>query len=57
MCDVPDAVTAALRAFALANGKRWKSLLCRMWEKAEGSSELIQARNTIGPKRLYKLDI
>lgn len=56
-CGTRPEVVTALKAFKSANGKRWKSILTAMWERAEGSSELIQARNTIGPRRLYLLKI
>lgn len=56
-CPVPPAVTEALRAFAAGHGPRWKSKLCAMWERADGSPELIQARNMIGPTRLYKIKV
>lgn len=57
VCPVPDEVTAALRAFARERGTRWKSILCQMWERSAGSSELLQARNFIGPTRLYKITL
>lgn len=56
-CPTPKPVIESLKAFAKANGKRWKSILCQMWERGEGTTELIQARNMIGPKRLYKIDV
>jgi hypothetical protein len=62
-CDIPAEVTKALKAFAEANGKRWKSKLLAMWEKADYpgfshiKSELQQARNSIGPRRLYVIDV
>jgi hypothetical protein len=60
-CPVPKEVTEALRQFKQIYGTRWKSILTNMWtngtEKASGLDEglLRQARNMIGPSRLYKV--
>ena len=56
-CTVPPEVTEALKAFARQHGKRWKSVLCRLWETAEAGELLQQARNIIGPRRLYTISV
>lgn len=63
-CPVPKEVTEALRRFAAENGPRWKSKLCDHWQKAcadisdmDERCLLQQARNMIGPRRLYKIAV
>jgi hypothetical protein len=63
-CPIPVAVTDALRRFAAANGSRWKAKLCEAWEKAcagigdmDERTLLQQARNSIGPRNLYKIKL
>ena len=62
VCPVLPDVTAALRRFRDANGRSWKTKLVAAWEQAcsliadSGERALLQqARNLIGPKRLYKI--
>jgi hypothetical protein len=56
-CPVPEAVIAALRAFRDKHGPRWKAKLCELWMQGEDADDTLlrQARNMIGPRRLYKL--
>lgn len=57
LCPVPIAVSAAIRAFALENGKRWKSKLIELWASGRDDGYLRQARNLIGPFRIYKIAV
>lgn len=55
-CPVPTEVTAYLIGYAKAHGKAWKSKLVALWASgAMIATELQQARNMIGPTRLYRL--
>jgi hypothetical protein len=61
-CPVTFAIEKALQKFRDENGPNWKSKLLAIWEQACGSvtdlderSLLQQARNVIGPSRLYKI--
>lgn len=56
-CPVPTEVTEAVKAFARSNGSRWKSKLCDLWTSNGDESQplLRQARNMIGPSRIYKI--
>lgn len=58
-CPVPVEVTTALREYAKANGKRWKSKLCGLWTKGDPTltAQLQMARNMIGPRRLYVINL
>lgn len=56
-CPVPANVYAAVKAFALANGKQWRSKLLKLWEDGGETEELRAARNMIGPSRLYKISV
>jgi len=52
---------AALRAFAAAHGRNWKSeLVCTYWYNARvwnGLHVLHAIRNTFGPKWLYRFKL
>lgn len=56
-CPVPKEVTAALLAFKVANGLRWKSKLRSLWNSGNDEGLLRQARNMIGPSRLDKIKL
>ena len=64
VCPITDEIRAALKAYAVENGPRWKAKLCAEWERAcSGVSDidvralLQQARNILGPSRLYKIKL
>lgn len=54
-CPVPREVTAALKAYALANGVRWKAKLRALWDSGQDEGPLRQARNLIGPTRIARI--
>lgn len=58
-CPLPPEVTARLKTFSLCHGRVWKSRLCDLWVRGEDSRDpsLRQARNLIGPSRLYKIKL
>ncbi len=57
-CPTPVEVIDALRAWRREHGSRWKSTLCDAWTRGDDLGQwLQQARNIIGPTRLYKLDL
>ena len=57
VCSVPPEVTERLRQFSAENGKRWKSILSRLWLRGEDEGLLRQARNMIGPSGIYKIKL
>jgi len=54
---VTEDIMERLVRFSLANGKTWKRKLCELWERGEEDDLLRQARNLIGPVRVYKIKI
>ena len=57
VCPVPKDVTEAIASFAYLHGKRWKFALVRLWTSGKDDGLLRQARNMIGPRRLYKITV
>jgi len=57
-CPVPATVIEALRAFRRANGKTWRSRLKAAWGRGDDlGPELRQAKEMVGPLRLYKINV
>ena len=52
---VPAEVIEALRKFAAANGRCWKSKLRTLWNTGKDDGLLRQARNIIGPNEIDKI--
>lgn len=46
------AALLALERFAVANGRKWKAKLRRIWEAGNDEGDLRLARNIIGPVNL-----
>ena len=56
-CDIGDQVILALRLFRQHNGAFWRARLVATWNKGEDGPFLREARDKIGPARLYKIDL
>jgi len=61
VCAVPDEVIEALREYRRERGKCWRHHLTRQWAGHTNGAQvwplLWQARNLIGPRRLYLIDL
>lgn len=47
----------ALRAFAAAHGRCWKSHLRRLWSSGRDVGELRRLRNVLGPSGLARISV
>jgi len=56
-CSVRPDITRALVEFRNQNGARWKAKLVALWESGQDDGLLREARNMIGPSRLYKITL
>lgn len=52
LAALPVDVTAALDAYASANGRTWRAKLRALWEAGQDEGALRQARNLVGPSDL-----